>query len=138
MTFLRKGMVQVTSNLPRAAHTVVQIKEASWGCSRKLTIRSRATNGTSTAVYNLSPSFFHPVRRLVLSIYYLCIDHQVKGAAHSTYEKAKEVNEEHNVIDKAKAGASRAWGRIKEVRKMSPFAGDVRVRNECSLDALIH
>lgn len=40
---------------------------------------------------------------------------QVKGAAHSTFEKAKEVNEEHKVVDKAKAGASRAWGRIKEV-----------------------
>lgn len=40
---------------------------------------------------------------------------QVKGAAQHTLEKAKVVNEEHKVMDKAKAGASRAWGRIKEV-----------------------
>lgn len=42
---------------------------------------------------------------------------QVKGAAHSTFERAKEVNEEHGVVDKAKAGVSRAWQRLREVRE---------------------
>ena len=41
---------------------------------------------------------------------------QVKEAAQGTYQRAREVDEEHKVVDKAKAGASRAWIRAKEVR----------------------
>lgn len=44
---------------------------------------------------------------------------QVKEAAQGTYEKAKEVDEEHKVVDKAKAGAARAWIRAKEVRVLT-------------------
>lgn len=46
----------------------------------------------------------------------LNLDGQVKEAAQGTYQRAKEVDEEHKVVDKAKAGASRAWIRAKEVR----------------------
>ena len=42
----------------------------------------------------------------------------MKEAAQGTYQRAKEVDEEHKVADKAKAGASRAWIRAKEVRVM--------------------
>lgn len=40
----------------------------------------------------------------------------MKGAAQTTYEKAKEVDAEHHIVDKAKSGASRAWQRIRDVR----------------------
>ena len=59
-----------------------------------------------------------PNFRLAPTLFVTCpraFEWQVKGAAHSTFEKAKEVNEEHRVMDKAKAGASRAWERIREV-----------------------
>lgn len=48
----------------------------------------------------------------------------MKEAATTTQTKAKELDDKHAIVDRTKAGASRAWESVKEVRDDEDILGD--------------
>lgn len=54
----------------------------------------------------------------------------MKNAAQVTLERAKRVDEEHKVVERAKIGASNAWERIREVPVLSGCPVGVSISKE--------